>query len=215
MRRDRLRLAVGLILVAAGILFILQNFNLLISAWGALWALIFAAAGVAFLWAFFRNRESWWPVIPGLFLLAIAALIALDSVNLGLAEAWGGAIVLAGIGIAFAVVYIAHREHWWAIIPAGVLLTLALTTALYGSRSAPEAGSVFLMGLGVTLAVAYALALRRWRLNWMLILAAVLFLIGAVTLAASTPAGLYVWPLALIAIGLYILFRILRPRRVY
>lgn len=213
MRRNWARLAVGLVLVAAGILFLLQNLNLVVSAWGILWALIFAAGGIAFLWLFLRNRAVWWPVIPGLTLLAIAVLIALDSLELGLAERWGGSIVLAGIGIAFALIYISHQQHWWAVVPAGALLSLALMVALFPG-DVPEAGAVFLMGLGITFGIVYLLPGRGRRHTWALVPALVLFLLGLFVLGTSIPASLFLWPMVLILAGLYIVYRVLRRRTV-
>jgi hypothetical protein len=35
-------------------------------------------------------------------------------------------LVVGGIGFAFWAIYFVKREHWWAIIPGSVMLTIAL-----------------------------------------------------------------------------------------
>ena len=34
--------------------------------------------------------------------------------------AWGGALFLGSIGLAFWVIYFVRRDFWWAVIPGGV-----------------------------------------------------------------------------------------------
>lgn len=41
-----------------------------------------------------------------------------------------GPAFLGSIGVGFALVYLADRSHWWAIIPGGVLGTLAAVAAI-------------------------------------------------------------------------------------
>jgi hypothetical protein len=45
-------------------------------------------------------------------------------------EVIGGSIFLAAIGLAFINIYIVEKQNWWAIIPAGVLLTISIVVGL-------------------------------------------------------------------------------------
>ena len=149
MRRVEVHVVGGILLVAAGALFLLQNFGIL--AVGAyVWPLLFGAGGAVFLYVFLTNRANWWAVIPGFVLLSLATLIALDQFAPQVGETWGGALFLCGIGAAFWVVYFTKREQWWAVIPGGVLLTIGLVTGLSSVLEGVEMGGVFFLGLGLT-----------------------------------------------------------------
>jgi hypothetical protein len=207
MKRFDLGALAGLILVGAGALLLLQTFSVISFAWESLWGLVFAAGGLVFLWVFARDREQWWALIPGFVLLGLGALIALEALAPRAAGAWGGAIFLAGISAAFWAVYAARREHWWAVIPAGVMLTLALVAGLSQAVSGMSGGGLFFLGLGATFGLVYLLPTPEGRMKWALIPAAVLLIFGAV-LAASEAAVLgFVGPAVLVLAGIYLVIR--------
>ena len=212
MRRFEVHVVGGILLIAAGVLFLLQNFGIL--AVGAYaWPLLFGASGAVFLYVFLTNRANWWAVIPGLVLLSLAALIALDQFAPEVGETWGGAIFLGGIGLAFWVVYFVKREHWWAIIPGGVLLTLALVAGLSSVLEGVEMGGVFFLGLGLTFGLLSLLPTSEGRMKWALIPAGVLLAMGLLISAAATAVFNYLWPAALILVGLYLIFRTFGSRQ--
>ncbi len=71
----------------------------------------------------------------------------------------GGSIMLGAVGLSFFMIYIFHHEHWWAIIPGGVLMTLAFSAYLafqIGNTLAGikvdeiVLGSAFFLGLSLT-----------------------------------------------------------------
>jgi len=212
MRRFEIRVVGGILLIAAGVLFLLQNLGVL--AVGIyLWPLLFGAGGAVFLYVFLTNRANWWAVIPGFVLLSLAAVIALDQFAPQVEETWGGAIFLGGIGLAFWVVYFVKREHWWAIIPGGVLLTIALVAGLSSVLEDIEMGGVFFLGLGLTFALLSFLPTPEGRMKWALIPAAVLLVIGLLITAAATAVLNYLWPAVLILAGLYLIFRTFASRQ--
>ncbi len=215
-RRFDLRIAWGVFLMAAGALALLQNFNILTGALNLLWAFLLGLAGVFFLYAYVSNRSNWWALIPGIILLALTALVALGVTAPALAEAWGGPLFLGGIGLSFWAVYLANREHWWAIIPGGVLVTLAVVasmeTVFQRTEQRVETGGIFFAGLGLTFALVGLLPTARGRMRWAFIPALVLLLMGLLIFAAAEQLINYLWPLALILAGLYLVFRTFRPR---
>ena len=206
MRRLEVRVVGGILLIVAGVLFLLQNLGFLGGALALLWTLLFGASGVVFLYVFLANRANWWAVFPGFALLGLAGTIALNRFAPGL-EAWGGALFLGGIGLAFWVVYLANREHWWAVIPGGVLFTIALVAGLSSAFGGVEMGGVFFLGLGLTFGLLSLLPTPEGRLKWAAIPAAVLLVIGLLIMAAATAIIGYLWPAALILLGLYLIFR--------
>ncbi len=216
MRRFDLRIAWGVFLMAAGALALLQNFNVLTGALNLLWAFLLGLAGVFFLYTYVSNRANWWALIPGIILLALTVLVALGVTSPALAAAWGGPLFLGGIGLSFWAVYLANREHWWAIIPGGVLLTLAVVasmeTVFQRTEQRVQTGGIFFIGLGLTFALVGLLPAPRGRMRWAFIPALVLLLMGLLVFAAAEQLINYLWPLALILAGLYLVFRTFRPR---
>jgi hypothetical protein len=92
-------------------------------------ATLFVGLALAFANLYGVNRtEHWWAIIPGGFMLVLAGVIAL-TVTITRLETLG-AILFAGMGAVFGWVYAlaGKRRHWWALIPAGVLLFFGLLT---------------------------------------------------------------------------------------
>jgi hypothetical protein len=201
MKRIDPSIVFGLILILAGGLFVLQNMGILDNVGDLFWGGAFLAAGLLFLFAFVTG--SWWAVIPGLTLAGIGALILLpDSL-----EAYGGAVFLGSIGLAFWLVFFtAPRERWWAIIPAGVLTTLAMVTFMPSLVGDVATGSIFFFGLAITFLLVALLAGMRWAYYP----AAALAFVGLLAMLALGDIASYAWAIALIGGGGYLVYRSLR-----
>lgn len=199
----------GLLLVAGGVIFLLENLNI-IEVSGLFWAVLFAIAGLGFLTGFISDRQHWWALIPGIILLAIGTLIFLDTVSPRATERIGGVIVLGGIGLAFLIVYLVNRANWWALIPAGVMFTLSAVALLEGTMTGFETGGIFFLGLGLTFLLVALLPTPDGYMRWAFIPAGVLLLIGILMTAAMTQAINFVWPIALIVVGLFLVLRAFR-----
>lgn len=208
MRRFDVRAIGGILLIVVGILLLLQNLGVLAAVIAMVWALIFGAGGVVFLYMFLTKRVNWWAIIPGCALLGIAALIALDQFWPQVGNILGGVIFLGGIGLAFLVIYLLDRKKWWAIIPGGVMFTLAAVAGLESVFEGVEVGGVFFLGLGLTFAALYFVPTPRGRMRWALIPAAVLVVMGVLVTATATGGLAYLGGGVLILIGLYLLFRL-------
>jgi hypothetical protein len=208
MKRFDPRILLGLFLILAGALFLLQTFDIIPSAWGVLWGAMFALAGVVFLYVYFSDRSQWWPLIPGVSLLGLGALILADLIWPG--SPWTGAIFLGSIGVAFWLIYALHREHWWAIIPGGVLLTLAVVAGLEGVVG--EGESIFFLGMGLTFLLLAILPKPQGPMPWAYIPAAALIVLGIFLFSPFQSIFNYVWPVVIILTGVFVLWRNLRAR---
>jgi hypothetical protein len=213
MRGLRAQIALGLLLVAAGLLFLLQNLGLIAGA-GIMWGAALAAGGLVFLYVYLADRQQWWSLIPGFTLLGVGSMIVLGELVPGAMDNWGGALVLGGIGVAFLAVYLSGRERWWAIIPAGVMLTLAGVT-LVGPLLGEESigGGLFFIGLGLTFGVVYLLPTPEGRMTWAAFPAVILLVFGLLLSAALSSLASYVWPLLLILLGGLLVIRSFRRGR--
>jgi hypothetical protein len=210
MKKLDVRMIGGILAIIVGILLLLQNFGILGVVVALIWALIFAAAGLVFLYVFVTDRVNWWAVIPGLALLGIAALIALDEFWPQVGDAVGGTLFLGALGLAFWIIYFINREHWWAVIPGGVMFTLALVTIVSYVLGGGWAGGAFFVGLGLTFGLLYFLPTPRGRMKWALIPAAVLVVMGVLITAVATGGLAFLGGAILILIGLYVIFRMFR-----
>lgn len=198
----------GLLLIGLGILYLLQNFGVL-DGLEFIWPVLFVVAGVAFLFVFFTNRAHWWALIPGFTLLGLAATAGSQLLLSEFPGEWSGAIFLGAIGLSFWAVYLARRENWWAIIPGGVLLTLATVTGVSDIMAEMGTGSVFFLGLAVT----FALVFLATHMRWALIPAAALAVMGVLLIIGLENLINFIWPIALILAGLFLIIRVLRPSR--
>ncbi len=196
-------LAVGALLVAFGVLFLLQNFGVFGRVENLVWLVLFGAGGLAFLYVFASNQQQWWAVIPGFVLLGLGMLIGFGD-RLG---PWGGALFLGSIGLAFWVIYFVRRDFWWAVIPGGVLVTLAAVAALGENLPGMAAGGIFFLGLALTFALVYLLPTEEGRQRWAAIPALVLGVIGLLLTLSLGGIINYVWAIGLIVAGVYLLTR--------
>lgn len=187
--------ALGLALVVLGVLLLLQALGVVLGRW--LFGLLLLGAGGGFLAAYLRGRYGW-ASIPGLGLLGLGLALFLEG------EAWAGSLFLLGLGAGFVATYLADRAQWWALIPGGILLSLA-GVALVEGLFAVEAGWLLFLGMALTFAALFLLG-HRWAL-WPAL--------GVLVPLALTREPLrlllaYALPLALILVGGYLLWRSLR-----
>jgi hypothetical protein len=206
----------GAILTLGGVLFLLQNLN--VFHFGDLfWVVLFGLLGVYILTYFFANRANWWALIPGIILIDLAVLIGLSLFLPGSNSVWSGSFFLAGIGLAFWAVYLYNHSFWWAIIPGGVLFTLAVVTGVSEISSGLETGGIFFLGLGGTFALLAVLptgeSVQPHSLRWAFIPALVMVVMGLFITAASSSLINYIWPVVLILGGIYLVYVTLVSRR--
>ncbi|HXM58414.1 MAG TPA: hypothetical protein VOB72_23645 [Candidatus Dormibacteraeota bacterium] len=152
-----------------------------------------------------EHRRSDVRPLWGALLIALGAVLLVETTGLvpGSTESWIGTTVLAALGVPFLAMYLAERSRWWALIPAGTLLSLAVVTAAGPFVSGIVSGAILLFGMAGTFAVvAVAPTAGRTR-TWAWIPAAVLAGLGAVTLG-SIEAEVF-WPAALILIGAFLI----------
>jgi len=203
----------------AGVLLILLGLLTLVSLWfeinlaGMAWGIVLGLAGAFFLGVMLSERQAWWAAFPAFPLLGVGVLLILNTVNPRLADLLGGALVLGSVALSFILVYIQHRDFWWALIPAGVMLTLSVESI--AGRYLPESGGwVFFAGLGLTfLALYFVPGPSGVRMTWPLYPALGLLLFALVLFIGSSALGQIFWPLVLIALGGFLVYRALRGER--
>jgi hypothetical protein len=201
------RLFWGLVLIIGGGLLLLNTFGLIAIA-DLIWAIILGIGGILFLGVYISNHDHWWALIPGVILIAISATIWLDKYYANIRNSdLISTIILGGIALSFFLVYLADRGNWWAIIPAGVMSTIAVVARANISQSGVTSGGIFFLGLALTFALAAILPNKIGPMRWAWIPAGILGLIGLVILLSRPDLINYIWPFALILGGALLIIR--------
>lgn len=196
-------------LVIGGLVILLFNFDLVGADRPQVRLLVaggLALAGVGFFVAFGLARQHWWRLIPAWTLLGLAGMVLLNTLGWATAVVQG-ALLFAGLALAFAHIYLLNRtEHWWAIIPGGFMLVLGGVVALSGQAPLTLLGGLLFAGMGLVFGLVYLLGDRR-RQWWALVPAAILLIFGFFVFARDVEDGaglLRWWPLLLVLLGFYV-----------
>jgi hypothetical protein len=198
MKRFDPQIVFGLLLLTGGALALLQTMGYLKDASDVFWGGIFIAIGLGFLALLLGGH--WWGVFPGFIFLALGVVKNLPD---GIDDL-GGLIFLGGIGLSFWVAYITSpRERWWALIPAGVFTTLAGMTIAAERFGEFQTAGFFFLGLSATFLLVALLVGLRWA-YWPALALAVM---GVLKLASLFEIVNYVWAVAVMVAGGFILVR--------
>ena len=198
----------GSLLVLAGIVFLVQQiFHLPIG--GLFVSMFFLAGGIVFLYVVLNNHDHWWALIPGSTLVGLAALIALGDLAPQFTNKFGGSLFLGTIALGFLGVYLLRPSNWWAVIPAGAVGTIALVAGIQNGHGMLQ-GGIFFLGIGATFA-ALGLLPNLKHEKWPWIPAAVCFVLGTLIMIGSgalvNSVFGWIWALAFIAAGVYLVVR--------
>jgi hypothetical protein len=210
MKRFESALIWGILLIVGGVLLLLQSLDVLAEVTGLVWAGIFAVTGLIFLALFLQNnQERWWAAIPGFALLGLALVVGTQGVAESL-SGWGGPMFLGALSLGFWAIYVANRSLWWSIIPGGVLITLAAVTISDMVFPAMDTGTIFFLGMGLTFLLVYLLPTPLGQMRWAIIPAVVMLVLAVIVGMQSYRGFQYLWPVALIVVGVYLVFRNVR-----
>jgi predicted membrane protein len=163
----------GGLLVLLGVLALLQR-SFGVSSW--IWVICLAAAGAVIAVINGRNSGNRSGLIPAYVLWAIALLIAVTSFRI-FRGTFIATFILSAIALPFLVIYVRDRKQWWALIPAYVLLSVALMVGLIGIRLRKNAaiGTYVLWAIALPFLTVYLRDRKHW---WALIPTYVLGSVG-------------------------------------
>ncbi|MCP5094018.1 MAG: hypothetical protein GY943_00540 [Chloroflexi bacterium] len=96
---------------------------------------VLTAVALPFLFGYLRNREQWGLLIPAYVLLAVGVMVFLIGRGV-LNDLLIPAYIMFTIAIPFFIVFGRNSQHWWALIPGGIMTVIGLafliTTAIAG-----------------------------------------------------------------------------------
>lgn len=154
------------------------------------------------------NSEKTW----GYALIGFGALML--AANMGWLGAFGagGPIFLALLSAVFLAVFVNDRKRWWAVIPGGILATLALVDWVELTVPRLETGWLFFLGVAATFGFLYLRPDGGARKRWAVWPAGVAVGIALLDLL-ETASGSVIAPLALIGLGVFLFTRDSRKDR--
>jgi hypothetical protein len=183
MKVNRLGLFWGLLLIGAGVVALGQQLGYIQQFtdpkfWIWVFALISFAAVVEY--AMSGWKEWGWLFPAGVFGgLALVITLATNNVD----SAAVASPLFIGLLIPFAAAYLTDRtRNWWALIPGGVMLFLALTTLLVDNAGGQWVGVMFLLMFAIAFLVVYLTNRTR---TWALLVA---YIFGVLSLAPMLAA---------------------------
>ena len=176
-------------------------------------AFVLMAIALPFYVVYLRNKKNQWALIPAASLTLISLIIFINSITQD--EQFIGMSVLIAFGMFFVFVYLKWREQWWAIIPAGILISASFPVILaqqdmQGDLKERVIASTFMGGLAITFGVLWLLR-ERHGTGWAVYPAAIL---AAYTVLGATLGFDAAWPITLIILGIWMLIRNVRQKQI-
>jgi hypothetical protein len=189
------------VLILVGVLLLVNQLTEL-SAW--VWVALLAAAGLGAFGLYLTDRSDWGMLLATYVLWAIAVLVALVTLDVLKDEAVAFYVLLV-IALPFFAVYLRDRALWWTLIPAYVLLAIAVMVGLIGLGVLDDllVPAYVLLAIALPFFVVYVRNRTYW---WALIPGGILAVIGLAFLIAEA-AFAYIGALVLILVGVGLLVR--------
>jgi hypothetical protein len=203
-------------LIPGAVMLFLAMTMLAVDNFGGEWigAMFLFLISLSFFVVYLNDRTRNWALLVSyiMFVLSIAPAMASGR---GDTVAYYGSIFLFAIALPFFIVYFRSMNNWWAIIPAGVMTTLAVIAgaAIAGwIRSETDGGFSFAFLLG-GIAATFAVIWLRHAQPWAKTVTIILAIMSVASIFFVSYYEIY-WPVALVLAGAYLLFTALRPKTV-
>lgn len=190
----------GVLLIGGGILALADQFGYIEHLSPTLWIFVFAAISLlGFVSYAMTGWTQWGWLFPTGVFGGLALIIALATNHVDSAAV--GSPLFFGLLLPFAAAYLTDRtRNWWALIPGGVMLFLALTTLLVDTVGGEWVGAMFLLLIGLAFLAVY---LNNQSRIWALIVAYVFGVLSiAPMLAAFGEMAAYFGSVFLFAVAL-------------
>ncbi len=186
--RKQQSVIIGVALIIIGGLALLSDLG--IFGGDLIGVLLFAGGGAYLYYRVYDGEQGrFWALLVSFALFGLAAAILASG-------PLSGTYFMGLTGAGFVLAYLNHPRLWWALIPGGALLTLAVVAGL-GPSMQIAPGLVLFLGFAGTFGVLYRIG-QRWAIYPALALAVI-----AITILSFS--GGWLLPLLLIGGGAYLL----------
>jgi hypothetical protein len=198
----------GLLLIGGGLFALADQMGYIDTFSPQMWMTVFAAISLLGLVSYALSGWKQWALLfPAGVFGGLALIIALAEANVDSAAV--ASPLFFGLLIPFVAAYLTDRvRNWWALIPGGVMLFLALTTLFVDSSGGEWVGALFLFMIALSFFVVY---LNNRTRTWALLVAYITGVLGiAPLMSMGGRDAAYYGPLFLFAVALpffYVYFR--------
>ena len=177
-------------LLGLGVLIIVINSGMLSALPAFSWLILLLIAGASF-WVGGLRQLPLWVRIVGFSGIGVLAIVTSGR--------FSASAALSFPAMAFLMIYITNPKRWWAIIPGGVLASVALLVTFESLFRHWDTTPILFLGFAATFSYLYLLPKKRGGKRWALY-PAILFII--LTVLVNDPSGqLEGWFLPLVLIG--------------
>lgn len=172
----------GVLLIGAGLLALADRMGYIDQFSPQVWTAVFAGIGLlGFISYALSGWQQWGWLFPAGVFGGLAAVVALATSNVDSAAV--ATPLFLGLLLPFAVAYLTDRaRNWWALIPGGVMLFLALTTLLVDTAGGEWVGALFLFLIALSFLFVY---LNNRSRTWALLVAYILAVLAVAPAMAS------------------------------
>lgn len=183
MNINRSSLFWGVLLIGGGVLALAEQLGYIDNLSPMLWIFVFVAVSLmAFISYATTGWTQWGWLFPAGVFGGLAVIVTLATNNVDGAAV--GSPLFIGLLIPFVAAYLTDRtRNWWALIPGGVMLFLALTTLLVDNVGGEWVGAMFLLLIGLAFLAVY---LNNRTHLWALIVA---YIFGVLSIAPMLATG--------------------------
>ncbi len=199
MRAKWINLFWGIILIAAGALFLAQNLGYLDQLELPVLMVVFTVVSLLFFATYFLNGLGNWGWLFPAFIFAALALVLWMQTR-GIEGPWMGVPVLVAVALPFLVAFaLSPRENWWALIPAWVMAVISAIVIFAEEAQGEWIGALVLFSIGFPFLVVYLADRQNW---WALIPAWTLLVLSLIVLLSTQVQGEWIAVLVLLGIAL-------------
>jgi hypothetical protein len=199
MKAKWINLIWGIILIAAGALFLAQNLGYLDQLELPVLMVVFAVVSLLFFVTYFINGiGNWGWLFPAFIFAALALVLWMQTQSIE--GPWMGVPVLVAVALPFLVAFAqSPRQNWWALIPAWVMVVISAIVIFAEQAQGEWIGALVLFSIGFPFLVVYLADRKNW---WALIPAWTLLVIGLIVLLSTQVQGEWIAVLVLMGIAL-------------
>lgn len=180
------------LLLALGFLMLIFNSGILGALPSFTW-FVLLMLGAAFFWLWSKPKLLYWQRLLGFSLIAIVAIAS--------GGRFSASAALGFPALGFVLTYLHDRRRWWAMIPAGLLASLAMLLSFNALLPKWDATPILFLGFAATFAWLYLTCAKRWA-----IIPTIVFIL--LTVLLNDPQGTmpgWILPVILIATGVFML----------
>ena len=190
----------GVLLIGAGVLALATQLGYIEEFSPGIWIVVFGAVSLLGFVSYATSGWTQWGwLFPAGVFGGLAVIITLATNNVDSAAV--GSPLFFGLLLPFVAAYLTDRSrNWWALIPGGIMLFLALVTLLVDNVGGEWVGAMVLLFIALTFLFVY---LNNQTRIWALIVAYVFGVLSlAPMLAAFGEMAAYFGPVFLFAVAL-------------